>query len=240
MTDETTVNAKPSKDPADQGSLAGTLRSVFKKLLQGIDDCLPATVIAYDRVNNTATVQPQVMMVSTDGEKVTRAQLASIPVFCYGGGGFMLNFPLKAGDTGWIKANDRDISLFMQKQGEAHPNTARLHSFSDGVFFPDILRKYIIDADDDGCAVFQADTGINKVSLHPDGSVIIQGNVGKMTIDQSGKYSFVGAGGDEIMQVLYDLLSDLIAAQVIPANPFTAGTIAALTAIQNRSTGLKI
>ncbi|OWK42477.1 hypothetical protein [Fimbriiglobus ruber] len=43
------------------------------------------------------------------------------------------------GDTGWIKANDRDISLFKQTTAASSPNTARLHDFADAMFFPDTL-----------------------------------------------------------------------------------------------------
>jgi hypothetical protein len=32
----------------------------------------------------------------------------------FGGGGVVLNFNLKPGDLGWIKASDRDLSLFLQ------------------------------------------------------------------------------------------------------------------------------
>lgn len=41
--------APPSQNPADDGTMSGMLRSVFGKLIQGLDDMLPATVISYDR-----------------------------------------------------------------------------------------------------------------------------------------------------------------------------------------------
>lgn len=105
----------PSKDPSfEGGGLAGAFSQILSKFLQSVDDCLPAKVVSYDRKANTATVQPVVAVLSTEGQSLPRANVASVPVLAIGGGQFVINFPLKAGDLGWLKASDRDISLFMQ------------------------------------------------------------------------------------------------------------------------------
>lgn len=155
----------PSIDPADEDSLVGAFRSVLTKFLQNVDDMLPATVIAYDRARNRATVQPQVMMGTTDGKKVSRAQVAEVPVLNFGGGGFVLSFPIKPGDLGWIKASDRDISLFLQGLNEEWPNTRRLHSFSDGLFIPDVMRQWTLDGADQERAVLQSTDGATRIAI---------------------------------------------------------------------------
>jgi hypothetical protein len=154
----------PGTDPADLTSLAGAFRTIFKKFMQNKDGMLPATVVSYNRNTNKAVIQPQIMLLSTDGTTMQRAPLASITVLALGGGGVMIGFPVKAGDTGWIDASDRDISLFLQqfKAGVANqtstmlpPNTLRMHSFSDGRFIPDVLCNYVfpeaLDPDTDMC-----------------------------------------------------------------------------------------
>ena len=133
-------NSNPSLDPADNGTLVGAVTFAFKKLMQGVNGMLPAQVMAYDRDTNRTQVQLLINIVATDGTQIPRPQLSSIPVFVFGGGGFRLSFPLKEGDQGWVIANDRDISLFLQSYAQAQPNTARLKSFSDGVFFPDVMN----------------------------------------------------------------------------------------------------
>ncbi|MDR2093034.1 MAG: hypothetical protein LBP58_06945 [Azoarcus sp.] len=171
-----TENALPSQDPADDGSLAGVLRATFKKMMQTVDGMLPARVIAYDRASNTATVQPMIQIVSTSGERVSRAPLASVPVLALGGGGFALNFPLKPGNMGWIEASDRDISLYMQgAQAESAPNTQRMHTFSDGRFIPDVFGGYTLSGDDDQDAdmVIQTLDGSTRIVLTPDSIKII-------------------------------------------------------------------
>ena len=160
-----TDNAPPSANPADEGNLTGLLRVAMGKTLQGLDTMLPARVVAYDRATNRATVQPLIMMGTTDGQRVSRAQVASVPVFQYAGGGFVLSFPIAAGDLGWIKASDRDISLFLQSLGEEWPNTVRSRSFSDGVFFPDRLRAFTLDGGDTDRVVLQTDDGTTRVSV---------------------------------------------------------------------------
>lgn len=161
------MNAEPSSVPADDGTLAGTLRATFRKLLQGVDGMLPARVLAYDRVRNVATVQPMVAVLTTAGQAVGRAQVAEVPVLALGGGGFAIHFPLQPGDLGWIEASDRDISLFTQSMGEAPPNTLRLHSFEDARFIPDALRQYDAGAVDSDAMAIQSTDGSVRVELSP-------------------------------------------------------------------------
>jgi phage baseplate assembly protein gpV len=167
----------PSLDPADEDSLAGTFRAVLRKAMMGVDDCLPAIVIAYDRATNRATVQPQIQMLTTGGERVSRAQVASVPVLQLGAGGFVLSFPVLPGDLGWIKASDRDISLYLQQgMNEEVPNTARLHSFQDGWFIPDtMMRQVVLDGEDAERVVLQTLDGATRVAIGTD-TVIVTGS----------------------------------------------------------------
>lgn len=128
--------------------MGAALAEILKKYQQTLDGMLPASVVQYDRNKNIATIQPMIMFKSTNGEQIERAPVAEIPVLAFGGGGFFINFPLKKGDLGWILASDRDISLFIQDLANAAPNTARLSTFSDGLFIPDVFRNYTVDGED--------------------------------------------------------------------------------------------
>lgn len=158
-------NANPSVDPANEDSLLGLMKVVIGKAIQEMDNVLPATIIAYDRVTNRAQVQPQIRIVNTNGQSISRAQIASVPVYQYGGGGFLLNFPLKPGSLGWIIACDRDISQFLQSYSQASPNTYRKKNFSDSFFLPDIMTGYTIASEDSENAVLQNLDGTVKISL---------------------------------------------------------------------------
>lgn len=168
---------KPNLDSGDSGSLAGSLRSFIDSYVrENLSDMLPASVVSYDKQKNRAIIQPLVMIGTTAGGKVARARCASVPVFRFGGGGFFIAMPLKPGDFGWIKANDRDISLILQRGGrEDWPNTTRLHSFSDAMFFPDTLKDWVINGKNIDALVIQS----------MDGSTCIAVDDGRVEIDSS-------------------------------------------------------
>lgn len=158
----------PSRNPANEGSMAGAFAEIFRKLLQNTDDMLPAKVIAFDRASNRVDVQPLVKVVTASGQAVSRAQINGLTVLQIGGGGFGLFFNLKAGDLGWIKANDRDIAVYLQNGNESTPNTHRMHSFSDALFIPDVVRDFTISGEDGENAVLQSIDGSVRIALFDD------------------------------------------------------------------------
>lgn len=140
------MSVNPSVNPANLGSMVGMLREVLSKFLQNVDDMLPARVISYDAATKLVEVQPLIMLALTDGSTVSRAAVASIPVLQIGGGLAVLDFKISPGDIGFIKASDRDISLFLQSFDESAPNTFRKHNFSDAIFIPAPLHGYTVDS----------------------------------------------------------------------------------------------
>lgn len=180
------MSSPPNLDKANDGDFAGVMTDVLQNFLRGVDDMIPAKVVSYDDTTNRAVIKPLVMIGTTDGQKISRAQLSNIPVFRFGGGGFFIRFPVKPGDFGWLKATDRDMSLIMQRGGlEDWPNTLRQHSFSDGMFFPDTLKSWVIDGANADALVIQSLDGSVCVSLHS-GKVKIEATdiemVGNMSV----------------------------------------------------------
>jgi hypothetical protein len=164
------INAKPSINPADQDTLAGAFRHIFGKMMQGVDGMLPARVVSFngDRNAPRVSVQPLIAMITTEGQRLSRATIASLPVFQIGGGGHLISFNIKAGDLGWIIASDRDISTFLQTYSESQTNTKRRKKFSDALFIPDVMRNYAIASEDNENAVFQSLDGTVKIALWAD------------------------------------------------------------------------
>lgn len=173
-------NAKPSINPADEDSLVGAFRNIFGKLLQNVDTMLPAKVVAFngDRNKPRVTVHPQIAVLTTNHERVSRAQIASLPVVQFGGGGHLISCNIKPGDFGWIVASDRDISLFLQNYKETQPNTVRKHNFADAIFIPDILTGYNIAAEDNQNFVIQNVDGTVRIAFWPDYIKITAPHVG--------------------------------------------------------------
>ena len=165
-------NASPDIDPANNESLAGTLRFAFSKFMQGIDGMLPAQVINVSEDRTRVQVQLLISVVSTSGQVVSRPQIASVPVLTLGGGGFFLSFPLVPGNLGWVIANDRDISLFLQSYEESAPNTGRVKNFADGLFIPDIMTGFTIQPMDANNAVLSNKEGTIKIAISSTGVII--------------------------------------------------------------------
>ena len=158
----------PSKNPADDGNIGGTLNTIFRKREMKSEGQLPAIVISYNRAANQATVRPLIRQVRSDGRTIQRASIAIVPVLALGGGGFCMTFPLKPGDLGWIEASDRDISLFVQSLKESPPGTWRIKRFSDGRFIPDAFRHYTFESGtDSNSAVIQSYDGSVRIALDP-------------------------------------------------------------------------
>lgn len=165
----TATNSPPSVDPADYGSLIGTLKHFLMKYTQNLDDMLPAQVINYNRDTNMAQVQPLIPFVTTENQLVSRAQLV-IPVKQPGAGGYIISYPVTTGTLGWIKSNDRDISIFQQTKQASAPNTQRKHSFEDAVFEPDNMNVGVtISEGEDGNLVIQNLAGTVKISVSQTG-----------------------------------------------------------------------
>lgn len=160
---------KPNAEQSVTGDLSAVLRDTLNKWLRdSVDDMLPAKVISYSDETGLAVVQPIVQIGTTSGTKISRARIENIKTLRMGAGGFFMRWPIKPGDLGWIKANDRDISLILQASGgEDWPNTKRLHSFSDAIFIPDTFKSWVIDGSDIDALIIQSIDGSVKVALRP-------------------------------------------------------------------------
>lgn len=113
-------------------------QAIGQHMRDNVDDMLPATVVSYNAATNRAVVKPLSVMVDSAGKQIEREPIGDIPVYRYGGGGFVVTLPVQPGDFGWLKASDRDITHNLTTTGtQARPQTGRTHSFSDGMFYPD-------------------------------------------------------------------------------------------------------
>jgi len=188
------TNYNPSLDPANLETLVGAFRVALNKLVQNMDGMLPAQVVAVNAgPPMTVDVQPLIMMLSSDETAISRAPLASIPVQQMGGGNILLSFPVAEGDLGWILANDRDISTYIQNFKETPPSGLRKKNFSDSIFIPAILSGYTINPINDGSAVLQTKDGTVSIAISETG-IILTGPitvVGALTVQ--GGLSVTGA-----------------------------------------------
>lgn len=172
MSNQTNNAQAPNYNESNQFSLSGILAEVLKNYSLTLENCLPAVVVSHDRAANTVVVTPAIKTVSTDGESSPRANI-TLPVHVFGGGGIVISTPLKAGDTGWIIACDRDITLFRQSLKVSNPNTYRTHKLSFGFFIPDKVKGFTVSGGDTNAFLIQTLDGSTKIALS-DGLVEIK------------------------------------------------------------------
>jgi len=170
-----------SKNPANS-TLAGTFSETWDKFVSQLDDCLPAVVVSYDRATNTANVRPIIQRLRTDGTVLSRPQINNVHCFAFGSSIGVLAFNLKPGDLGWLKASDRDISIFIESLAESPPQTLRKHNFSDAFFIPDSLADWTIDSSDNASLVLlQTTDATQRIVLFEDRIKLASNNL--VTID---------------------------------------------------------
>lgn len=167
--------------PQDAKTMPSTLDALLRYNNLRFECMLPAIVEQYDRAKNQATVRPLVMWVDTQDGTRERDDVTNIPVLSLGGGGFHISFPIEVGDLGWIYASDRDLSQFKSTLAKARPNSARNHTFEDGLFIPDVFRRYTISGEDSGAMVIQSTSSATRISIRDDNIKITTPTV--VTID---------------------------------------------------------
>lgn len=162
-----------TKNPANDADLGGAFSFIIKKAMGAANGQLPARVLSYNRETNTARVQTMIMMQNVDGQTVSRGAIASVPVLALGGQvggqGYVINFPIKSGTVGWLRASDRDISLFRQSAlQEAPPATQRQQSFEDGMFIPDVFNMFNLAQEDAEAMIIQSVGGETRIAIDAD------------------------------------------------------------------------
>lgn len=136
----------------------GFYKTLFRLHDTAMRHCVPAIVRKYDRASGIAQVVPLVMSVceTEAGETLAERPTYSVPVRRIRHGGFTVDIPLFAGDTGWLIAGDRSSSkarranstpLTEEQDGEEYdsegnsgpkrPDTNAICDFSFGFFIPD-------------------------------------------------------------------------------------------------------
>ena len=159
--------AETSTVASNEGSLEGIMSIALKKFQQDLQIMLPCMVTSVDRQSNKVNVIPLIEVVLTGGKTQARNEVFNIPIANFSTKEFIINFPIKVGDYGYIKTCDRDISLFKQSFNQTKPNTLRKNSFSDGVFYPDTINptNWTIEDEDLENLVIQYKDGTTKISM---------------------------------------------------------------------------
>lgn len=159
---------KNSRNNNDDDLLTGAFNVMFNHINKKMQNSLPVKVTKISEDRKFVDVQPQILVVDSEGGTIIRGEIKGIPVVTSGAGNFLISFNISVGDLGWIEASDRDISLFKQSYDQSKPNTKRMHNFSDSRFIPDIMTNFTIDDEDSDSMTIQNRDNTVKISLNND------------------------------------------------------------------------
>ena len=156
MADENKDNTPlPQYDRGKCKTELGFFQTLFRLKEVDKQGAIPAIVRSYDRKTGIATVQPIVTYVvdTKEGEKLIPRGTYDVSVIRFAHGGFVIDAPLFAGDTGWLIAADRNAKDAKEanskilnadqddenpsNEGFKRPTDDSLRSFSWGFFIPD-------------------------------------------------------------------------------------------------------
>ena len=156
---------KDSRNNNDNDLLTGAFNVMINHINKKMQNSLPVKVTKVSSDRKFVNVQPQILVVDSEGGTILRGEIKGIPVVTSGAGNFLISFNISVGDLGWIEASDRDISLFKQSYAQSKPNTKRMHNFSDARFVPDIMTGFTIASEDVDALVIQNKAGTIKIAL---------------------------------------------------------------------------
>lgn len=224
--------AKAQFDVCAISQWTGFFKTVFDLHERTREVCLPAIVQEYDRASHTATVLPLTQYVYTDGnnDMTSDRPAVNVRVLQFYHGGFLVDAPVYANDTGILIAGDRNSSSATSEnanvildnvefgksdnKGSVAADFSKLLSFENGFFIPCSFAKFDATEDDELVVLKKDSTGKYMKVKMATRYVELEKTVGdtsdpnniqieKYRIDDNG-ITFTGKE-DRVVEVLTDL-----------------------------------
>ena len=202
MADENKDNTPlPQYDRGKCKTELGFIQTLFRLKEVDKQGVIPAIVRSYNRKTGIATVQPIVTYVvdTKEGEKLIPRGTYDVSVIRFAHGGFVIDAPLFAGDTGWLIAADRNAKDAKEanskilnadqddenpsNEGFKRPTDDSLRSFSWGFFIPDTWGDTELTKND-GLVIKDVDEK-NVIALN-DGAIEIKRGDNIISISDNG------------------------------------------------------
>ena len=188
-----------NRNPESQEqSLAQLLSWHFEQLAKGVNTAAPGVVESYDPATKRARVRPALRLLLTSGETINKPAIIDVPVIHPAGGGYIMHFPLGAGDTVLLIFSQRGIENFKKTFQEADPPPDALFAERDAIALPGFGALPVTPAGE-GCTL-QSEDGSTFVEVHSDRIRLRHGEQdltitdSGLEVDVNGKVSIVASG----------------------------------------------
>lgn len=177
---------------------------------------LPAKVVDYDPKTQTISAQPTYKP-RHRGKPVDMPVISNIPVMFPRSGTAAITFPVKEGDGVLLTFMARDPTTWREKGDSAEAPSTRMHdlSFATAHLGYEPSPRKLDNVDPDRWQL-RSDDGKNTMSFdQKTGSVDIQG--------EQAKFRVKGQDGEDLVQILFDLLGVLQSATTTVSSGSSAG-----------------
>lgn len=166
------VSSTPRVSIAELDSRTSFLDGLMERFLDSVKVTLPCKVMEYDRETHVATLKVIVNSKLLDGQIIEGCEISQITLRRLCAGGFLIDFPINVGDTGWLIATDRDATLAKEISDSALVASPFNNSYSSGLFIPDAWgsdSKLGISGVPDGKLTIQTKDGSQQIAIGSDG-----------------------------------------------------------------------
>lgn len=121
--------------------LSETIRKAFVNMAKELHTSIPAEVISFDPLKQTAELQPTIKRLystlDADGNETEQyiaiPKLINVPIMFPRAGGWCITFPVTKGDEVLVHFSERAIDEWRKKGGVQDVPYWRLHSYSDAI-----------------------------------------------------------------------------------------------------------
>ena len=151
---------------------------------------IPAKILSVTDFGDRQTVDvvPVISRLFDTGDVLSFKEntIYGVPVIFPGGGGGLLSFPLKPGNTVWLSFCDRNMENWLLSEGseEVIPEDSRSYNMSDAVCWPTIHT--IVNNLKPNTEDVELKFAGSFVTLKPDQTVDIRNAAGKITLQANG------------------------------------------------------
>ena len=117
-----------------QVDLNDVIHAALDNIISKIHTSIPCVVKKYDAQKRMGDIQPLIKTVLKSGKVLSQPLIQNVPFLILSGGGALISFPIKPGDTVLALFSERSIDEWVNSAGdETDPLDTRKHNLSDAV-----------------------------------------------------------------------------------------------------------
>lgn len=191
----------------EKPTLATLLQTAIDARLCDVHTSLPGIVKSYDRVTQTAKIQPSLMRKYSDGRVVSLPIINRVPIIFPRSKGKFIHFDLEPGDEVTLVFSERSLDTWKEKGGLVSPNDPRKFSLSDAKAYPGGSSIPNVFIPNGAQGSIEMSNGTNHMVIEKDGKTTIKNEGGFIEMSSAGKFKITD-NTEELVSLISDLADE--------------------------------